>query len=293
MKILKPLVPLVVLAAEPTMESNQEKRRREALREKKDNWFYELDKVAQDKYIEEHPNSIYAKQRKGQTKETPQEQRDEKQHPEHKQTESKQEKQNRVKKLILDYHKEQKEFFGKGGLKPESEERRTFATMLKDKAKGIAEGLKSEVKEYKIAANAMRKLKRGEKLDHHDKEAIKAIATHASIIAAEVAITGGLAHGAAYALSHFGVGMAQHSLALRFGKALVWASTVASLQTTLVMFTEIAANSDEEDDALIQELLEMMADSYQGAELSEDDMKAAFKATSKQALQKMAKAGKK
>lgn len=197
-----------------------------------DAWFYEMNKESQDEYIKEHPNSKFAKNAK-QTEIEPKK------------------KLNKVKKIagkmsdaIKGFNEEQRKFFTEGQHKPESEERRKLGDMIKDKSKGIAKAVKHEVKEWKLAANALRKLKRGEKLDQHDKAAMKAVAIHAGIVIGEMALTGGLAHGLAVAVPHLATGLLQHSAIVNFGKAAIYAK----------------AEDEEADEALLEELIKMLGE---------------------------------
>lgn len=210
---------------------------------KEDAWFFNMSEEKQLQYLREHPHSKFSKshfskkkaeeEKKALTTEAPKP----------------------VKKMsdaIKDFNEEQKEFFKKEGHRPGSEERRNAAQLVKDKAKGIVTALKGESKEWKTAANALRKMKKGEKLDHHDKAALKAIALHTGIVAGEMAVTGGLAHGIAVALPHLASGMLSHSLAINFGKAAAYASV------------EVAAE-EQTDEELLEELIHMFAKGVEDA----------------------------
>ncbi len=209
---------------------------------KEDAWFFKMSKEKQLEYLREHPHSKFSKsqfsknkaedEKKALTTEAPKP----------------------VKKMssaIKDFNEEQKAFFKKEGHRPGSEERRSASKLIKDKAKGIVTALKGESKEWKTAAGALRKMKKGEKLDHHDKAALKAIALHTGIVAGEIAVTGGLAHGIAVALPHLASGMLSHSLAINFGKAAAYASVKASKEQT--------------DDELLEELVHMFAKGVEDA----------------------------
>lgn len=207
---------------------------------KEDAWFYDMPREKQLQYLREHPHSKFSKSM----------------HLKQKAEEDKKavttEAPKPVKKMseaIKDFNEDQKEFFKKEGHRPGSEERRNASQLIKDKAKGIVTALKGEGKEWKTAAGALRKMKKGEKLDHHDKAALKSIALHTGIVAGEMALTGGLAHGLAVAIPHLASGLLQHSLALNFGKAAVYS----------------ASNEEQTDDELLEELVHMFAKSVEDA----------------------------
>lgn len=213
---------------------------------KEDAWFYNMSEEKQREYLRDHKHSKFSKNahlkqkaledQKAITTEAPK--------PVQKMSDA-----------IKDFNDEQKAFFKKGSHKAGSEDRRNTAQLVKDKAKGIVTALKGEGKEWKTAAGALRKLKKGESLDKHDKAALKAIAMHTGIVAGEIALTGGLAHGIAVALPHLASGMLSHSLAINFGKAAAYASIVEAAKDDV----------EQSDDELLEELVHMFAKGVEDA----------------------------
>jgi hypothetical protein len=226
-----------------------------------DKWFYDWPEEKQRQYIKEHPNSKFAKEAK--KEETPGKgiHHHVKKHA------------LKLSQAIKDFHEDQKKFFQEGQYKPESNERRKLSQMVVDKKKGLAKSIKHEVKEWRTGANALRKLKRGESLDHHDKAALKAIAVHSGIVMADIAATGGLMHGVGLVVAHFIKGMLQHSLMIHFGKSAIYSSVPA--------YVVLGAKDEQTDDELLEELIDMMAEGVSKANFKPADWVRAFKKANK------------
>lgn len=92
--------------------------------------------------------------------------------------------------------------FTSGAHKPGSEERSSVAEQIKKKKDVLVSGIKNEVKEFGTAANGVKKLLNGGELDHHDKEAFKAVTKHVLLAGLYMAAGGGLAHGLMAAAAH-------------------------------------------------------------------------------------------
>jgi len=215
-----------------------------------DAWFYESSEEFQRKYLAMHPYSRFSKnsavrekaeQTRKQLNKLPAE-----------------ESVENLKKATKAFTKEQKDFFRKNQHKPNSDDRRNAADLLKDKASGIVKALKHEKKEWKLAANALRKLKAGEALDAHDKSALKSVGTHLGIVAGEIVLTGGLSHGVAIALPHLAKGLVAHSLAVSGAKSALFASV-----------------TKETDEELIHELVQKFIVGVQSAPIEKKDWIAA------------------
>ena len=107
----------------------------------------------------------------------------------------------KIKSKIEKWTKEEKEYFEKGYYKAGSEPRRTLAQAIKDKAKGawkaVKDGMKHEVHEFKTAGEGAAKFFKGEKLNDHEKDALKAVGIKIATTAIFGAAMGGLSHGAA------------------------------------------------------------------------------------------------
>lgn len=213
---------------------------------KEDEWFYSMSEERQRKYLVNHPHSKFSKntevvKKAEETKKNldvlPGE-----------------ETVNKMKKAVQGFNEQQKAFFKEGGNHPESEERTQAASYLKRKAKGLVKSLKHEKKEWKLAANALRKLKAGEQLDHHDKAALKSVATHVGIVAGEMLLTGGMAHGVAVALPHLAQGLVTHSLAVSGAKSAIYSAT-----------------NEQSDDELLMELVQHFIKGVHSAPIKKKD----------------------
>ncbi len=213
---------------------------------KEDEWFYGMSEERQREYLKSHPHSKFSKnaavvkkaeETKKKLEEVPGEQT-----------------VNNLKKAVKGFNEEQRAFFKDGGNHPESEHRKQAANFLTRKAKGLVKSLKHEKKEWKLAANALRKLKSGEQLDHHDKAALKSVATHVGIVAGEMLLTGGLAHGVAVALPHLAQGLVTHSLAVSGAKSAIYSAT-----------------KEQSDDDLLLELVHHFIKGVQSAPVKKKD----------------------
>lgn len=209
-----------------------------------DSWFYEKPEKWQRAYIVKHPGSKFAKIHSI--------------HPIKEKSPVTKEKKpihHKLKEAYKNFSKEQKEFFRGKGYEPNSEERRKAAKLLKDKSVGIVKALKHESGEWKLAANSLRKLKNGEKLDHHDKKALKSVLIHLGIVSADVVLAGGLHHGLAVAIPHLVKGMVTHSLAVNTAKSGIYASS----------------KHKESDDELLEELVNHFIHGLQKAPIKKED----------------------
>lgn len=216
-----------------------------------DEWFEGLTKEQQEKYIEEHPNSKYAKRHGFKSKESgirPKlEDRISQMPPE------KKEKFNKIKDKLKKLSEEERKFFAEEQHKPGSEQRRKFAEAIKSKTKGFAKAMKEEVKEWKTAVSAVKKIAKREELDHHDKKALKVVATHMAINAGLLAATGGLSASLS-AIPAFATHALEHSLVVNLGRAAAFASVSKDV-------------ADMTDDEILEYLVEMFAEGVEKADI--------------------------
>lgn len=276
-------------------------------------WWDGLSKTEQEKYIEENPKTKYKKYKKSsdkkadgkpdkvektefdktgdiqdfnyneqiqkeveqQSEENFQEKMDELEKEIEKDIEKELKGKTKLSQIIKDFHEDQKAFFKKGGYKENSSERRQLGKLIADKSKGIVHALKHEVKEYKTAVNAVRKVARGEKLDHHDKAALKSVAVHTALVVVPMAATGGMSAGLTQALPHLIGGMLEHGLVMSAGKSIVYAKK---------------EKLDEmSDDELLEQMVKFMAKGAMSAPIKTKDWaKAVMKHNRMQKQQKAA-----
>lgn len=181
----------------------------------------------------------------------------------------------KISQAIKNFHEDQKKFFKDKDYEENSEPRRTLGKLFKDKAKGIVKALKEEGEEWKHAASGMRAIVNGEKLNHHQKQAMKTVAVHAALVIGPAALSGGLSAGFAHALPHVIGGMLEHSLVMGGLKAAIWAAKEKDTK-------------DMSEDELIEMLIEYMAKGAEKSAVSKRDwVKAMMKAN---ALEKSEKA---
>ena len=173
-----------------------------------------------------------------------------------------------VKKLsdsLSKFHEDQRAFFRKGQQKPDSEYRRSVAQAIRDKARGIKHALKHEVKEWKEGAQGIRNWLKGEKVDHHQKAALKNMALHSALVVVPAAATGGLAAGLG-ALPMLAFGFLEHTLLLATGRSAIWANVDENLRDP----------DSYSDDELLEIFIEKFADGIQSAPTTNRDWIAAF-----------------
>lgn len=141
-----------------------------------------------------------------------------------------------IKDSIKNWSNDEKKFFTDGQHKPGSESRRTIGQAIKDKAKGIVKGVKREFEHqkhtWKTGVSAIGKAIDGQKLDDHDKKALKEIGKTVALTVGSMVLTGGigsLTHGGAGTVAkHLAAHLAEHVAGdiaiLGFGKAALFAN---------------------------------------------------------------------
>ena len=202
-------------------------------------WFSDMTVELQKKYLYEHPNSKISHAVKNRDKDIqPNDKGVMRKAADHvkKATET-------VKDHAKRINKEQQQFFGRGDDEPGSNTRRTLGKYFKDKAKGLVKGAKHEVKEWRMAGTALRKLVNMTEIDHHEKAALKAVATHAALVVIPMALSGGLSAGFTHVAPALAMSFLEHSLAIIAGK--------------VALFAEVDKTSDDpETDELLEQLME-------------------------------------
>jgi len=207
-----------------------------------DAWFEGLEPKQQKEYIEEHPNSKYAKKVLDKGAETV--------------------KKGGValKNVAKNYTEEQKKFFSGEDSKPGSKVRRSFGTFMSDKAKGLVKGLKAEVHEFKEAGEGLYNLAKGQKITHHQKTALKTILLHTAMVVGPMAISGGLSAGITHMLPSIATHFLEHSLMITAGKVALFAAPEG----------ETKGNEEAYDD-LVEHLITKFSEYVADNDFSEED----------------------
>jgi hypothetical protein len=177
----------------------------------------------------------------------------------------------KIKQKIENWTKEEKAFFEKNEGAPGSDTRRSLGQALKDKAAGawkaIKKGAKHEVEEFKAAGEGVSKFFKGEKLSHHEKDALKAVAVKVVTTAVFGAAFGGLSHGVAAFGKHVAMEFIPHvvgeTILKGAGKAALFADMEgeAEMDVNMEKFAEMIAKGIEEME-ITPEMMEKMVDSY-------------------------------
>ena len=177
----------------------------------------------------------------------------------------------KIKQKIENWTKEERAFFEKNEGAPGSEMRRSLGQALKDKAAGawkaIKKGAKHEVEEFKAAGEGVGKFFKGEKLSHHEKDALKAVAIKVVTTAVFGAAMGGLGHGVAAFGKHVAIEFIPHvvgeTILKGAGRAALFADMEgeAEMDANMTKFAEMIAKGLEEME-ISPEMMEQMVDSY-------------------------------
>lgn len=123
---------------------------------------------------------------------------------------------------------DEKKFFESGEHLPGSEARKGLTSFLKRKVKGTVHHVVETAKEWKTASNALVKIAKKQELDHHDREAIKAVAQELVYTTIALAVSGGMAAGAIAILHHAGSHILSNTLMSAAAKAIVHARVLAA-----------------------------------------------------------------
>ncbi len=247
-------------------------------------WWDSLSKHEQEKYVKKHKNTEYRKHIK---QDKPERNKPEPVNVNYNDAinQAVQQEINRTPKEYITHHakklhakiktfkKEQQEFFQSGYEKPDSEPRREAASIIKRKAKGIVKKFKHEMHEdkeaYSSAAQAMKSLLTGKKLDETEKKHLKTAATKLAILAGMTVATGGaggMVHGVGIGLVHFGAHAVAHRL-LEAGitgsaASLVYASAMFEYSSKLINSDKIENMSEDE---IMEYFVKLMGEGTQTA----------------------------
>jgi hypothetical protein len=177
----------------------------------------------------------------------------------------------KIKTKIQNWTAKEKAFFERNEGAPGSDMRRSLGETLKSKAAGvwkaIKKGAKHEVEEFKTAGEGVGKFFKGEKLSHHEKKALKAVAIKVATTAIFGAAGGGLHHGVAAFGKHVAMEFIPHvvgeTILKGAGRAALFADIEgeAEMDANMAKFAEMVAKGLEEME-ITPEMMEQMVDSY-------------------------------
>lgn len=189
--------------------------------------------------------------------------------PQHKDTD--QEKKaitSRIQDKIKGWADEEKEFFKKKVYKGNSPERRSWGEAIKAKGIGawhaILKGAKHEVEEFKTAGLAVKDLVSGKKLDHHQKQALKAVGIKIATTALFGGLTGGLHHGASKFALHVAQELIPHTVSETILKGIGKASLFAGAEEEDMYMEKFldAISQKMAEQNITPEMMEQMIDSF-------------------------------
>jgi len=166
-----------------------------------------------------------------------------------------------LKRKISGWAEKEKEFFTKNQQKPNSEVRRTIGEMIKDKAKGAVQAVKTlakhEIKEFKEAGSGAKKFFKGEPISDHEKKALKAVGIKIVTTALFGAVTGGASHGA--------IAFGQH-VALEFVPHVVGETILKGIGKAALF----AGVDEENDDMFLEKFTELISKNMQEMKIPSD-----------------------
>lgn len=187
-------------------------------------WWDSLSPEQQEGYIEEHPTSKYAEERR-KSKDSggdkaPAEHKPEHHKPEHKPADKKPEhhddKPAADAPKIAHVKHAVKKFVKTVEANPGSDVRRTFGQMMLGKAKGIVKGLVNEGHQVLSAGTSIWKLAHGLQISEKEKHHAKEVATRLVVIMGAAVVSGGagaiFAHGITAAAAHLAQSFVAHGL---------------------------------------------------------------------------------
>lgn len=228
-----------------------------------DDWFHNLSDDQQKRYVDEHPDSKYSKMHKQDHKEKKQDEKNKKQRD--KQDGVKKPIHKKVAHSVKQFKKDQNEFFRGKENEAGSDTRRSMGKFMKDKAGGVIKALKQEGEHWKHSVGAVKKLAKGEKLDKHDKSALKNVAFSIASTVIPMAITGGLSAGIAHAAPHLATHLLKDSLVMSGLRAAAFASVVTAGDI-----------SDEEAESKLDEIMKGMGTAMEKSDIPKEQWQGAF-----------------
>ena len=258
-------------------------------------WFHSLSAEMQKQYLEEHPNSKYAKMAKSEDTEpegkdspplksvkSPSPQK----HPAvvHKGEDHQTPISEHTSKLIEKLPKPVQTFFHKKEYEPNSPFRKKLSTFAHNSVHLMVKSVIDEVHEWKGAASALKDLATGTKfseLDHHKKEALqetaKFIATVAFTVGIGSALEGGLEGLGELVKSGVGVALAREAMTHTLAKSGAKAVVQASYSRRKVLSLIVMASADDEDAKILTTFIQHFADSLQHADINPNSLVASSK----------------
>ena len=244
-------------------------------------WFHTLSPEMQKQYLEEHPNSKYAKEAKAAEptiKSVGGPSPDK--HPSvvHKGAAHKTALTEKTHKVVEKLPAPVKTFFHEKEYEPNSPVRKKLAAFAHNSVHRLVKSVIDEVGEWKGAASALRDLATGTKyseLDHHKKEALvqtgKFIATVAFTVGVGAAMEGGLEGLGELIKSGVGIALAReavtHTLAKSGANAVIHAAYIEDLVLAAIILSSATDGTDEEDMKVLTNFVKHFADSIQHADI--------------------------
>lgn len=166
-----------------------------------------------------------------------------------------------LKRKISGWAEKEKEFFTKNQQRPNSEVRRTIGEMLKDKAKGAVQAVKTlakhEIKEFKEAGSGAKKFFKGEPISDEEKKALKAVGIKIATTAIFGAALGGASHGAVAFGKHVAIEFIPHVV----GETILKGIGKAAL---------FAGDEEENDDLFLEKFTELISKNMQEMKIPSD-----------------------
>lgn len=229
-----------------------------------DSWFYDMPKEKQKEYIEQHPNSKFAKQALKEKEKSPK---------------AKKSGGISIKSIFGDKVKalpeEHREFFEKEQDKPGSGERKGIAKHVRTNKGEIVKHIKGQFKEWGDGCGAIAKLASGKKISDHEKKALKALVIDAAVIAGAITVTGGFAHGAALAMKHVGFDVLKdvvlksviRGTAKAMGASMGHTGALVALETVA---SSNASKAEQQNEKILGMLVDKLADFIENGEIPQD-----------------------
>ena len=261
-------------------------------------WFHSLSPEMQKQYLEEHPQSKYAKMAKSGEAED--------KSPELKSVnrpgpdkhpavvhhgESHTEPMNEhTKQVVQKLPKHLQTFFHEKEYEPNSPVRKKLANFAHNSVHHMVKTVVGEVREWKGAASALKDLASGTKyrdLDHHKREALyntaKFIATVAFMVAAGTALEGGTEGIGELLKSGVGIALGREAMAhvlAKSGANAIVHSSLARIQSQSGIAVVVGSNdaSDEEDRQVLTKFIQHFANALQHADINPNDLAKDLKA---------------
>ena len=174
----------------------------------------------------------------------------------------------RIQDKIKGWAQEEKDFFTKKIYKGNSPERRSWGEAIKAKGIGawhaILKGAKHEVEEFKTAGGAVKSLVNGDKLDDHQKKALKAVGIKVATTALFGGLAGGLHHGASKFALHVAQELIPHTVSETIAKGIGKASLFAGAEEEDMYMEKFldAISQKMAEQNITPEMMEQMVDSY-------------------------------